>query len=179
MQETGRLSMLLHPKQVSSFPAQHTVRFFQSEESSKRPLPEEPLSEDADSLLLLSAAAAAARACCLAASSFSSLARSSSMDSAFTNSVDYVNVRDIPSEDGEIVGKLYDKSVGTFIEESDGWYKISSGSVEGYVKAEFCVTGDDAVSYAREVGTRIATVTTTTLALRHWKPPASLLCILR
>ena len=61
----------------------------------------------------------------------------------------YVNIRDIPSEDGEIVGKLYDKSVGTFIEESDGWYKISSGSVEGYVKAEFCVTGDDAVSYAR------------------------------
>ena len=79
----------------------------------------------------------------------------------------YVNVRDIPSEDGEIVGKLYDKSVGTFIEESDGWYKISSGSVEGYVKAEFCVTGDDAVSYAREVGTRIATVTTTTLYVRE------------
>ena len=79
----------------------------------------------------------------------------------------YVNVRDIPSEDGEIVGKLYDKSVGTFIEESDGWYKISSGSVEGYVKAEFCGTGDDAVSYAREVGTRIATVTTTTLYVRE------------
>lgn len=79
----------------------------------------------------------------------------------------YVNVRDIPSEDGEIVGKLYDKSVGTFMEESDGWYKISSGSVEGYVKAEFCVTGDEAVSYAREVGTRIATVTTTTLYVRE------------
>ena len=37
---------------------------------------------------------------------------------------DYVNVRDIPSEDGEIVGKLYNKSVGSFIEEEDGWYKI-------------------------------------------------------
>lgn len=80
---------------------------------------------------------------------------------------DYVNVRDIPSEEGEIVGKLYNKSVGTYIEEEDGWYKISSGSVEGYVKAEFCVTGDDAVSYAREVGTRIATVTTTTLYVRE------------
>lgn len=79
----------------------------------------------------------------------------------------YVNVRDIPSEDGEIVGKLYDKSVGTFIEEQDGWYKISSGSVEGYVKGEFCVTGDDAVAYAKEVGTRIATVTTTTLKVRE------------
>ncbi len=80
---------------------------------------------------------------------------------------DYVNVRDLPSEqDGEIVGKLYDKSVGTFIEENNGWYKIKSGSVEGYVKGEYCVTGDDAVDLAKEVGTRIATVTTTTLKVR-------------
>ncbi len=80
---------------------------------------------------------------------------------------DYVNVRSIPSEEGEIVGKLYNKSVGSFIEEEDGWYKISSGSVEGYVKGEFCVTGDEAVDYAKEVGTRIATVTTTTLKVRE------------
>ena len=79
----------------------------------------------------------------------------------------YVNVRDLPSEEGNIVGKLYDKSVGNFIEEVDGWYKISSGSVEGYVKGEFCVTGDDAVEYAKEVGTRIGTVTTTTLKVRE------------
>lgn len=79
----------------------------------------------------------------------------------------YVNVRDLPSEEGNIVGKLYDKSVGNFIEEENGWYKISSGSVEGYVKGEFCVTGDDAVEYAKEVGTRIATVTTTTLFVRE------------
>ena len=80
---------------------------------------------------------------------------------------DYVNVRDLPDEnEGEIVGKLYDKSVGTFIEEDNGRYKIKSGSVEGYVKGEYCVTGDDAVSLAKEVGTRIATVTTTTLKVR-------------
>jgi len=80
---------------------------------------------------------------------------------------DYVNVRDMPSEEGNIVGKLYDKSVGNFIEEENGWYKINSGSVEGYVKGEYCVTGDDAVDYAKEVGTRIATVTTTTLKVRE------------
>ncbi len=80
---------------------------------------------------------------------------------------DYVNVRDLPSEeDGEIIGKLYDKSVGYFIEEDNGWYKIKSGSVEGYVKAEYCVTGEDAVELAKKVGTRIATVTTTTLKVR-------------
>ncbi len=80
---------------------------------------------------------------------------------------DYVNVRDCASEEGSIVGKLYNKSVGAFIEEEDGWYKISSGSVEGYVKGEYCVTGDDAVEYAKEVGTRIATVQTETLYVRE------------
>ena len=79
----------------------------------------------------------------------------------------YVNVRETPDEvNGEIVGKLYDDSVGTFLEEEDGWYKIKSGSVEGYVKGEFCVTGDDAVELAKKVGKRIATVDTVTLKVR-------------
>lgn len=79
---------------------------------------------------------------------------------------DYVNVRDIPSEEGEIVGKLYDKSVGTYLGEEDGWYEIESGKCKGYVKAEYCVTGDAAIDLAREVGTRVATVNTTTLKVR-------------
>lgn len=78
----------------------------------------------------------------------------------------YVNVRNMPSEEGEIIGKLYDKSVGTFISEENGWYQIKSGSVTGYVKGEFCVTGEDAVDLAKKVGTRIATVNTTTLKVR-------------
>ncbi|MCM1125977.1 MAG: NlpC/P60 family protein [Lachnospiraceae bacterium] len=80
---------------------------------------------------------------------------------------DYVNIRSIPSEEGEILGKLYDKSVGEFISEQDGWYEITSGSVTGYVKGEYCVTGEDAVDLAKKVGTRIATVTTTTLKVRE------------
>lgn len=80
---------------------------------------------------------------------------------------DYVNVRDIASEDGKIVGKLYDESVGHFIEEENGWYKITSGNCTGYVKAEYCVTGENAVELAKEVGVRIATVTTTTLKVRQ------------
>ncbi len=79
----------------------------------------------------------------------------------------YVNVRSDASEESEIVGKLYDKSVGTFISEKDGWYEINSGNVTGYVKAEFCVTGKDAIELAKQVGTRIATVTTTTLKVRE------------
>ncbi len=78
----------------------------------------------------------------------------------------YVNVRSIPGEDGEIVGKLYDKSVGNFLEEENGWYKIQSGNCTGYVKAEYCVTGEEANALAKEVGRRIATVTTETLNVR-------------
>ena len=79
----------------------------------------------------------------------------------------YVNVRSDASEESEIVGKLYDKSVGTYLSEKDGWYEINSGNVTGYVKAEFCVTGTDAIELAKKVGTRIATVTTTTLKVRE------------
>lgn len=79
---------------------------------------------------------------------------------------DYVNVRSLPSEEGEIIGKLYNNSVGTFISEENGWYKIQSGSVTGYVKGEYCVTGEEAVEIARSVGTRIATVNTQTLFVR-------------
>ena len=79
---------------------------------------------------------------------------------------DYVNIRSIPSEDGEIVGKLYDESVGDFLEEENGWYKIESGSCIGYVKAEYCVTGEAANEMAKEVGRRTAIVTTETLNVR-------------
>ena len=46
----------------------------------------------------------------------------------------------------------------------DGWYRITSGNVNGYVKAEYVVVGDEEL--ARSVGTRLATVTTTTLFVR-------------
>lgn len=79
----------------------------------------------------------------------------------------YVNVRSLPGEDGDVVGKLYDKSVGTFVEEENGWYKITSGNCTGYVKAEYCVTGEKANSLAKEVGTTYAIVNTTTLKVRQ------------
>ncbi len=80
----------------------------------------------------------------------------------------YVNVRKGPSEEEEIVGKLYDKSAGQVLEETDGWYKITSGSIsEGYVKKEYVVVGEEAQELAKEVGTRLATVTTETLRVRE------------
>lgn len=81
---------------------------------------------------------------------------------------DYVNVRSDASEESEIVGKLYNESVGNFVSEAEGgWYLIESGNVKGYVKAEYVVTGDAAVELAGKVGKRIATVNTTTLFVRE------------
>ena len=79
----------------------------------------------------------------------------------------YVNVRSLPSEEGEILGKLYDDSVGRRMGEENGWYLIESGSVQGYVKADYVLTGEAAEIRAREVGTRLAEVTTTTLKVRR------------
>ncbi len=81
---------------------------------------------------------------------------------------DYVNVRDYPDEnEGNVVGKLYDDSVGIYVEETNGWYLIESGNCRGYVKAEYCVTGEEAVALAKEVGTLMARVNTTTLKVRQ------------
>lgn len=100
------------------------------------------------------------------------LKKENAEDEIFRNLViaqvnDYVNIRRIPDENGEILGKLYDNCVGTFLGEENGWYQISSGTVTGYVKADYCVTGEEAVALAKEVGTRMATVATTTLRVRR------------
>lgn len=80
---------------------------------------------------------------------------------------DYVNVRSEASENGEIVGKLFNNSVGDVESSEDGWYLINSGNVHGYVKGEYVVIGDEAETLAEQVGTRVATVTTETLRVRQ------------
>lgn len=80
----------------------------------------------------------------------------------------WVNVRETPDENrGKILGKLYNNSVGYFIEEDNGWYKIKSGSVEGYVKAEYCVSGVEAIKLARDVQVTYATINVGTLRVRE------------
>ncbi len=81
----------------------------------------------------------------------------------------YINVRSQPSVEGEIVGKLYDDSVGEIIgEEADGeWLLIKSGNVEGYIKAEYALRGEEGLAKADEVGERFAKVTAVTLRVRE------------
>ena len=79
----------------------------------------------------------------------------------------YVNVRSMPDENSEIVGKLYNHSAGTWLDKQGDWYKIESGNVVGFVKGEYVKTGQAAVKLAAEVGQRTATVHTTTLKIRE------------
>ena len=79
----------------------------------------------------------------------------------------YVNVRSMPDENSEIVGKLYNHSAGTWLDKQGDWYKIESGNVVGFVKGEYVKTGQAAVKLAAEVGQRTAVVHTTTLKIRE------------
>lgn len=52
------------------------------------------------------------------------------------------------SADGTVIGKMYKNTIVTVLEEGEGWTKISSGSVEGFVKTEVLLFGSAAVERA-------------------------------
>ncbi|MBO5302476.1 MAG: C40 family peptidase [Lachnospiraceae bacterium] len=79
----------------------------------------------------------------------------------------YINVRNQPNTEGEIVGKLHNNSVGEIIGEEGEWLKIKSGTVEGYIKAEYALRGEEGQNKANEVGERFAKVEATTLRVRE------------
>lgn len=79
----------------------------------------------------------------------------------------YVNIRSEASEESNILGKLYNNSAATILGSEDNWYKVKSGSVNGYVKKDYLATGSNVEALAKVVGKRIATVDTTTLKVRE------------
>lgn len=89
---------------------------------------------------------------------------------------DYLNVRKEASEDSEIVGTL-EKDGGCYIYSIDdnGWAKIKSGDVTGYVLSKYLVTGEEVPALVEEVGTKIGTVNTETLRLREGKSTDSII----
>lgn len=86
---------------------------------------------------------------------------------AFAQVSNYVNVRSKASEDSEILGKLYNKSAATILEKENDWYKVKSGTITGYIKAEYLVTGKKADKLSKSTGIKLATVNTTTLKVRE------------
>ena len=56
----------------------------------------------------------------------------------------YLNIRKDPNEAANVIGTLSDGSACEILETLEGWYKISSGGITGYVKSEYILTGDAA-----------------------------------
>ena len=83
-----------------------------------------------------------------------------------------------PADNGEFLGKFYNEAVGTLVAEEGDWLLITSGSVTGYVKKQYCVAGEEAAELAKQVGTRVATVEAATLYVRTEADGASeVLCM--
>lgn len=76
----------------------------------------------------------------------------------------YLNVREEASTDSSVVGIMKNDTVAEITGEQDGWYQISSGSITGYVKAEYLTVGDQAL--LDSVKSRKAQVNTETLKVR-------------
>lgn len=84
-----------------------------------------------------------------------------------------LNVRTEPNEAAALVGKLRKGDVAEVVERMDGWTHITSGNVDGYVKDEFCVFGQEAYAYAKANCTTKATVLEAGLRLRSEANEAS------
>ena len=69
---------------------------------------------------------------------------------AIADVTDYVNVRQEPNTDSAILGKIYDGAVAQILttvgEGDEMWFQIISGNVEGYIKAEFFIHGEEAMA---------------------------------
>lgn len=90
-------------------------------------------------------------------------------DLAIAKVTSYVNVRSLPSTDGEVLGKIYNGAVAHVIEkvgESDEWFHVTSGSLEGYIKAEYFFYGKEAAEVVDEYVTRYALVHASRLNVR-------------
>jgi len=66
---------------------------------------------------------------------------------------DCVMIRKEPSADSEAVGKLYFGAGFEILDETDGWIHIQSGNCEGYVSADYVVTGKAAEEVAKNTET--------------------------
>ncbi len=90
---------------------------------------------------------------------------------AVSQVTDYVNIREQATTDSAVLGKIYNNCAATILETVEGeggkWYRIQSGTVNGYIKAQYFITGDEAVQLAQSIGREFVTINTASLRLRE------------
>ena len=82
----------------------------------------------------------------------------------------YLNIRSSPKDEGNanIIGKFPSKAAGEILETVDGWYKIKSGDITGYIStdSQYTATGQEARDLAMNSATLMAIVNTDRLNVR-------------
>lgn len=78
-----------------------------------------------------------------------------------------VNVRDSASEDGKLIGKFYKECAGIIIEKGNGWTKLKTGELTGWVKNDYLLFGEEAAKLADKVVEKTATSTADCLRVRE------------
>lgn len=90
---------------------------------------------------------------------------------AVSQVTDYVNIREQETTGSRIVGKIYNNCAATILETVEGeggkWYRIQSGTVTGYMKAQYFITGAEAERLALSIGREFVTINTESLRLRE------------
>ena len=92
---------------------------------------------------------------------------------AFAQCEEYINIRQEPDENSEVVAKIYNDNAATIISKTGDWYQITSGNAFGYVKADYLVTGDEASAIAEKVQYHIARIHPEELYIRSEKSEES------
>ena len=80
----------------------------------------------------------------------------------------YLNIREEPSTDGKIIGKMTSKAAGEILETLDGWYKVQSGPIIGYISTDpqYTATGQEARDIAMQTASLQAIIKTDVLNVR-------------
>lgn len=120
-------------------------------------------SESSDSLSTSSSKSASVKEGSIAGISYDKL--------VMANVEEAVNIRDSASENGALVGKFYKECGGTIIEKGNGWTKLTTGDVTGWVKNDYLLFGDSAAELAEKVVEKTATCNADCLRVRKTADP--------
>jgi len=82
------------------------------------------------------------------------------------NVEDNLNIRSEANTSSKLVGKMRKNAACEVLSIEGEWAHIKSGEVEGYVKAEYLYTGQEAIDLAFELGQAMAKVTCDALYVR-------------
>ena len=77
-------------------------------------------------------------------------------DIIFSQCDNYVAMRENPDSESKIVGRLYNLSAATVLDEQEGWYEVTSGEISGWVDSSYFIEGAEAESLAVQQGYQVA-----------------------